>query len=457
MQPTGTTRKLPYPLRFSEDMESVVGSENTTIQTLENWTTTDSNERVDIVLNLSLNEYLSLANTIDVGRDIAYGDNSIYIWWIWVRALKSMNLCDSIVDCVENNIDVQNAIQLITGGDPNINGNPNNWAQLAIEPVTSCDLDTTWGYTKALWNFLNQQNVDFLENLDEATNTGEQLARMMSGIPLFGLLPFDEITDWLASLGEYNLDAYNASITAAINEQIWCDLFCLAQDNNCSLTFEQIWDYFVDKFGGLNFPTLGATFAELAIYMVTGSYLNDRIVYLWTLIQLGVAFIGGRFLGTNSMNEIAIHAQTGDADNDWVLLCDPCHSPFIYERDFTVNNGGWQSDPRDGSGWSASYNTTQGWFHANNLSAFHNTAIGTDFNCTSIAIIGTPNASYNVGFYNSSGYPNNVLTATITTDSNGDGTAIVNWNVLLSYLPYFHRFGTPSYRECTYIKLQGTT
>jgi len=338
-QPTGNIRKLSFPLSFTEDMESIVGVEPIEIIDLSDWATTDPDERVDIILNLSLNEYIALANTIDVGRDIAYGENSIYIWWVWVRSLQAMTICDAVTACILTNIDTQNAIQAIGGGDPFINGNPIKWETLAIEPVAGCDDDRTWGYAKALWDFINQQNVDFLEILDEATNTGEQIARMMSSIPLFALLPFDEIVDWLASLGEYNLDAYNASITVEINEQIWCDLFCLAKDNNCSLTFEQVWDYFLEEFGGVNFPTLGATFAELVIYMVTGSYLSDRIVYLWTLVQLGVMFIGGEFLGTNTMNEIAIHAQNGDPDNDWETLCDECG--WTYTSDFPTDEDGW--------------------------------------------------------------------------------------------------------------------
>lgn len=338
-QPTGNIRKLKYPLTHTEGFEVVTGNETIKNIDLSNWSTTDLDERVNIVLNLSLNEYLALANTIDVGRDIAYGENSIYIWWLWVRSLESMNICASVLACIENNIDVQNAIQATVGGDPYIEGNPEKWQRQAIEPVTGCNNDATWGYVKSLWNFMNQQNIDFLEYLDEATNTGEQISKMMSAIPLFGLLPFDELVDWLASLGEYNLDAYNSSITVAINEKIWCDLFCIAKDNNCSLTFEQIWDYFLEEFGGLNFPTLGATFAELALYMVTGSYLNDRIVYLWTLIQLGVAFIGGRFLGISTMNQLAVHAQIGDPDNDWQLLCSDCG--WTYNSDWVISEENW--------------------------------------------------------------------------------------------------------------------
>lgn len=53
------------------------------------WPTTDNDERVNILLNLSLNEYIALSSCVDVGSDIAYGEDAILMWWIWVRSVLS--------------------------------------------------------------------------------------------------------------------------------------------------------------------------------------------------------------------------------------------------------------------------------------------------------------------------------------------------------------------------------
>lgn len=253
-----------------------------------------------------------------------------------------MDFCQMMIDCIETTPALRDAIQDSVGGYSDVDGNPLRWQTDAIETVPGCNLDDTWGYVKALWDYINQNNKDFLQILAEAGNQQEQIARMISGIPLFNQLPFDEIADWLGSLGDYNLEAYNASITTEINEKIWCDLFCIAQDQGCHLTFEDVWEYMLGEFGGVNFPTLGATFAELVLFMVTGTYLNDRIVYLWTLVQLGIMFIGAEFLGVSSMNTYAIHAQNGDPDDDWQTLCDDCPSFWSHEFVFeSPTPAGW--------------------------------------------------------------------------------------------------------------------
>jgi len=66
-------------------------------------------------------------------------------------------------------------------------------------------------------------------------------------------------------------------------------------------------------------------------------------VYLWSAFQLALAFMGQEYLGQNSIERYAIQAQTGDPDNDWSLLCDPCASgPWTYTAQFDVSPNNWQ-------------------------------------------------------------------------------------------------------------------
>lgn len=82
---TALGRKLKFPLYYT-----LAPSDKTDDETLPSpqieWTTEDSNERVNVVLNLSLNEFIAIASAIDVGRDVAYGEDSETVWWIWNRA-----------------------------------------------------------------------------------------------------------------------------------------------------------------------------------------------------------------------------------------------------------------------------------------------------------------------------------------------------------------------------------
>ena len=83
----GDIRKLPYPLYNPVASGGVVGSDdNESPNDTVTWVTSDPNERVVVELELSLNEYVALASSLDVGRDIAYGTESQFIWWLWTRA-----------------------------------------------------------------------------------------------------------------------------------------------------------------------------------------------------------------------------------------------------------------------------------------------------------------------------------------------------------------------------------
>jgi hypothetical protein len=76
---------LPYPLKQPVTDITTVGVETPQAPTVT-WVTSDPNKRVTVELELSLNEYVALATSLDVGRDIAYSDESEYIWWLWTRA-----------------------------------------------------------------------------------------------------------------------------------------------------------------------------------------------------------------------------------------------------------------------------------------------------------------------------------------------------------------------------------
>lgn len=329
--PTGSKRKLSYDLSFNADMKSTTPLDQVALLDLSTWSNPDPDARIDIILNLSLNEYVALANCIDVGRDIAYGDNSIYLWWVWVRCLQSMSICESIINCIENDADVRIAINSSVKGLTDVNGNPDEYAKDVFPPVANCDKDIIWGYCSALWDFINASNVDFLEQLNEATNQYEQVNTLLKLIPGFEFIPVSDVLDFIAQLGDYNLNAYNASITVGVVDEIKCDLFCIAVSNGCTISFGDVYEYMLSKFGGLNAPTLGATFLELVQFMLTGAYPNDRIVYLWSLVQLGLAFIGAEYLSIDSVAEYSIQAQIGNPDNDWSILCDVCPDTWSHE------------------------------------------------------------------------------------------------------------------------------
>lgn len=251
-----------------------------------------------------------------------------------------MPTCEEIISCITNDPATREAVIQAVKGMTDTPALPSIYTQFAFDESAACDYDAVWGYCKALWEFIDAQTVDFLEQLQEATNAADQIKTLISLIPGFEFVPIADVLEWITNLGEYNLDAYNASKTTAIENQIICGLFCIATSNDCHITFGQVYDYMLEQMGGANLPTLGATFAELVFFMITGNYLTDRIIYLWSFIQLGMVFVGAEFLGLNTVQPYAVAAQLGDPDTDWMLLCDECGENYLITFD-TLTDDDW--------------------------------------------------------------------------------------------------------------------
>jgi len=78
---------------------------------------TDPDERTLVPFWLSQREWTTLGSAIDVGSDIAYGEDALRVWWLWQRNMRvNVPICDLIIDCINSNPGTINAIvnQLIT-------------------------------------------------------------------------------------------------------------------------------------------------------------------------------------------------------------------------------------------------------------------------------------------------------------------------------------------------------
>jgi|GEM_PF-5495106 len=85
--------------------------------------------------------------------------------------------------------------------------------------------------------------------------------------------------------------------------------------------------------------------------------------------------MGQEYLGQNSIERYAIQAQTGDPDNDWSLLCDPCSSQQLlydykisdYGATIIPNRGQFSGTWTDGVGWEFVFggNTCTSWQRQN--------------------------------------------------------------------------------------------
>lgn len=114
----GSTRKLPYPLKnvlvYSQTTEDDGDCEPSSFVWPE-----DPDERIAVSWSLSLNEYNVLSSTIDVGSDIAYGEDAIRVMWLWLRNMRcevDMPCCDDILNAISD-LDNRIGAQIISEGN----------------------------------------------------------------------------------------------------------------------------------------------------------------------------------------------------------------------------------------------------------------------------------------------------------------------------------------------------
>ena len=325
-KPQGDTRPLQYPLNRNADVISDTPNEPVTYIDLSLWDEEDSDTRKDVVMNLSLNEYVALAETIDVGRDIAFGSNSIEIWWIWVRGLVSLGICESFIDCINNDQATKDALLQFLN-DNGITGDSSTrddigQRELVIQPA--CDFDNLFGLATGLTDLINNLAVDFIEILEASTNSIGRLGDAIEAIPGVGILPFDDAFQFVESYIEDFAQNYDASYTVGLRDEIRCDLFCIAKSNDCQLTLEDVFGYFMDKFVTTLLPPFD--FEDLIEWLTQGLFSGVEVVYGWHVLVTGMLWIGTSVLDIDSNRFTAmINALYNDPDSDWETLCDTCN------------------------------------------------------------------------------------------------------------------------------------
>lgn len=329
----GSIRKIQYPLNRSLDIESDTPNEVIAFLSLDNWVTSDPDERVRVVINLSLNEYVALASSLDVGRDIAYGDNSIEIWWIWSRILSSLTLCDDVLSCINENGAIQEAISNIAINPVPVK--PSSKINQAISDtnvvgdtdIVTCDLDKFFGAMTGMVDLMNNVAEDIIELLSAEANDAGRLGDLIEAIPGIGEFPADDLLQFLESYIDDLEQNYQASYTQALRDEYRCELFCLGSDD-CTLSFKDIFQYFIGKLGQ-SVPT-NDLFAFVTWFM-NNPLTSVSLVHAWHVFLAGILRFAGSVIGIDSKKFVKmVSALYNDPNPDHTILCD-CPQPFNLE------------------------------------------------------------------------------------------------------------------------------
>lgn len=354
------SRVLPFPLKEPTAMSHDVVAGSITLQTVDTVFPVDPDEVVQICLNLSLNEYVTLASAIDVGSDIAYGNERNAVWWIWVRALAEAcgMTCADVADCIETDADVLAALlsQLSANGYV-----PSSETAVAAElPEISAAQQASEmlpnGYdcsnpaqdmaiARAIVRELHENFIDLLEQIELSTNAVEAANIASDGVPIFGTLNnLTELADWYI---ETIAETYQASYTQNVEDELSCAIFCLLQAG-CTITLNNLLETY-GTFAVAN-PDL-SNFQNFITWMITESIAAGTTMVATMHFSILILFrFGGSIFGdgfNDLQNTIRSAAEWRDYSYEDCEDCPPAVVTKNYWRiyyDFGLSDWSWQVD-----------------------------------------------------------------------------------------------------------------
>lgn len=215
---------------------------------------------------------------------------------------------------------------------------------VAMDACEVADKDELYAGIAQFVRYVNQMNIDALQNIAQAGNVADQAARLVSGTPIIGLLPFDEIIDYVEFLMDELLDEYEATVDEELLQQVTCDLFCIAVNSNCVFNLSDAINHYGSKLGSTALD-LFSSLANVVQFAATGTFSGDEYFYFMSVFQFITVAISDEFFGIHGMDNYMLQFAAGanSPDNDWTLFCDDC--PLMYRvmtYNFEYGEQGWE-------------------------------------------------------------------------------------------------------------------
>jgi hypothetical protein len=190
------------------------------------------------------------------------------------------------------------------------------------KPITSdvsCDLDRLFAQCLQLTDYLNDAIEDLLEKLGLfVANTSRFITELIDIVPVMAQVQvIADVVQWLIDTA---ITAYPAFYDSATRTRIACDLFCLAQDNNCILDVDLAQQYF-NRRAGFGFGS-DTNYLQVVINMMTavGDLVIDSL-HAWLLSTIGNAGKFGLIPSADTLLTM-MQAFSNDTNSDWTFLCD---------------------------------------------------------------------------------------------------------------------------------------
>jgi hypothetical protein len=214
---------------------------------------------------------------------------------------------------------------------------------IATDGCDAPDKDAIYAGVYQLVRYVNQVNVDALQQLSQVGNLASQIDKLISAAT-GGLTPFDEVAGYVEFLVTELLDEYEATVDEALLDEVTCALFCIAVDSNCTINLSDVINYYGSKLGSTALD-LTSSLLNVMQFAATGTFSGDEYFYFMTTFQFITVALTDHFFNVSSMQnyKTQILAGMNSPDNDWTLLCVEC--PPLYRLktyNFEYGKLGWE-------------------------------------------------------------------------------------------------------------------
>jgi len=241
--------------------------------------------------------------------------------------------CEDVADCIENDPDTIQAVTNIN--QTNINGqtpiSTSGQGANLLTGVPGCAYDNLYGAMRGLVQWLNENNLDFLDELAGAGTPAERSKVLSEQIPGFaGTALGDAFSASITFLSSTLHNEYDTQYDQPYEDALICELFCFAQDG-CELTLRQLYLILAARVG---YTAPGDLFYQGLIFTVFGSWTGVQYCDVMMFLQVGAFIFMGGFGGYRGINPLANALSFGfdDPSDDWMLLCD-CPDTWTYTID----------------------------------------------------------------------------------------------------------------------------
>lgn len=300
----------------------------------------------NLLLSVTETEYVQLFSALLNGAITTYPDNYLNVIYPIIKAGK-VTFCAALLECLLNDPDVIAAIQNIVNEYTNSN--------TIIDPAVTksgfqvlgnngCDPDKVWGQVGKLVDYINQVNVDFLENFALIDAFADKYEAIIDILPVLG-----DVVEAVVNFATENSNSlklsYEASYNDNLRDAIACDLFCIAQASpTCQLTLQDVINYIQDRYDAtrqIAFPLASLTVQQSTVTLTNviasvggGVYSGDDLVYIMMLFQLTAVAIQDVFDTVDSAGNYYAEMLDSVPSNGWDSECDDCPSTFDVTYEF---------------------------------------------------------------------------------------------------------------------------